>query len=37
MNIRTSDTKIQIHYNGQNLSGEEADKINDVWNRCGNR
>ena len=38
MNIRrTLDAAVCSHYNGPDLSDEEADKINDVWKRSGNR
>ena len=38
MNIRrTLDAAVCIHYNGPDLSDEEADKINDVWKRSGNK
>ena len=37
MNIRTLDAIMRIHYNGQDLSDEEADNIISVWKRRGNR
>ena len=37
VNIRTLDATMGIHYNGPNLSDEEADKIIDVWKGRGNR
>ena len=37
LNIRTLDATMLIHYNGPDLSDEEADKMIDVWKRTGNR